>query len=49
MAERVPLGSIYTIGGTSISWVFKMVKSSSSTMEVEYVVVTEASKEMASM
>jgi hypothetical protein len=38
---------VFTIGGTTISWILKMQKVVSlSTNEAEYVVATEASKEM---
>ena len=38
---------VYTLGGTTISWVSKLQKIVAiSTTEVEYVAVTEASKEM---
>jgi hypothetical protein len=38
---------VFTVGGTTISWVSKLQKVVAlSTMKAEYVVATEASKEM---
>ena len=38
---------VFTIGGTTISWISKLQKVVSlSTMKVEYVAATKASKEM---
>ena len=40
-------GYVYTVGGTTFSWVSKLQKIVAlSTTEAEYVAVTEASKEM---
>ena len=40
-------GYIYTIGGTAVSWMFRLQKCVSlSSTEVEYVVIAEAGKEM---
>jgi hypothetical protein len=46
-SRRSTTGYVFTIGGTTISWILKLQKVVSlSTTEVEYVVATEASKEM---
>ena len=45
--RRSTTGYVFTIGGTKVSWILKPQKVVSlSTMEAEYVAVTEASKEM---
>ena len=45
--RRSTTGYIYTLGGTAVSWVSQLQKDVAlSTTEVEYVAVTEASKEM---
>ena len=44
---RRTIGYIFTIGGTTMSWILKLKKVVSlSTMKEEYVATTEASKEM---
>ena len=44
---RSAIGFILTVGGTTMSWILKLKKVVAlSTMEVEYVAATEASKEM---
>jgi hypothetical protein len=46
-SRRSTTGYVFTIGGTTISWISKLQKVVSlSTIEAEYVVATEASKEM---
>jgi hypothetical protein len=46
-SRRSTTGYIFTIGGTKISWILKLKKVVSlSTTEVEYVIATEAIKEM---
>jgi hypothetical protein len=46
-SRRSTTGYVFTIGGTVVSWISKLQKVVSlSTMEAEYVVATEASKEM---
>jgi hypothetical protein len=46
-SRRSTTGYVFTVGGTTISWISKLQKVVSlSTMEAEYVVATEASKEM---
>jgi hypothetical protein len=46
-SRRSTTGYVFTIGGTTISWISKLQKVVSlSTTEEEYVVATEASKEM---
>jgi hypothetical protein len=41
------IGYVFTIGGTIVSWISKLQKVVAlSTIEAEYVVATEASKEM---
>jgi hypothetical protein len=46
-SRRSTTGYVFTVGGTTISWISKLQKVVAlSTMEVEYVVATEASKEM---
>ena len=45
--RKSTIGYVYTLEGTTISWVSKLQKIVVlSTTEAEYVVVTEASKEM---
>jgi hypothetical protein len=45
--RRSTKGYVLTIGGTTISWILKLQKVVAlSTTEAEYVVATEASKEM---
>jgi hypothetical protein len=45
--RRSTTGYVFTIGGTTVSWILKLKKVVSlSTTEAEYVVSTEASKEM---
>jgi hypothetical protein len=45
-SRRIPIGYVFTVGGTRVSWISKLQKVVSlSTIEVEYVVATEASKE----
>ncbi|KAE8711123.1 hypothetical protein F3Y22_tig00110303pilonHSYRG00264 [Hibiscus syriacus] len=45
--RRSTTGYVYTLGGTAVSWVSQLQKIVAlSTMEAEYVAVTEASKEM---
>ena len=40
-------GYIYTIGGTAVSWMYRLRKCVSlSSTEVEYVVIAEAGKEI---
>jgi hypothetical protein len=44
--RRNPTGYVFTVGGTRVSWISKLQKIVSlSTIEVEYVATTEASKE----
>ena len=46
-SRRRTTGYVFTIGGTTISWISKLQKVVAlSTTEVEYVVATEASKKM---
>jgi hypothetical protein len=46
-SRRRTIGYVFTIGGTTISWISKLQKVFSlSTTEAKYVVSTEASKEM---
>jgi hypothetical protein len=46
-SRRSTTGYVFTIGGTKISWISKLQKVVSlSTIEADYVVATEASKEM---
>jgi hypothetical protein len=46
-SRRSTIGYVFTVGGTTISWISKLQKVVSlSTTEAEYVVATEASKEM---
>jgi hypothetical protein len=45
--KRTTIGYVFTIGGTTVSWILKLQKVVAlSTMEVEYVSTTKASKEM---
>ena len=45
--RRSTIGYIFTVGGTTVSWVSKIQSVVSlSTTEAEYVAATEASKEM---
>jgi hypothetical protein len=46
-SRRSTTGYVFTIGGTIVSWIFRLQKVVSlSTTEVEYVAAIEASKEM---
>jgi hypothetical protein len=46
-SRRRTTGYVFTVGGTTISWISKLQKVILlSTIEAEYVVATEASKEM---
>jgi hypothetical protein len=46
-SRRSTIGYVFTIGGTTVSWISKLQKVVAlSTTEAEYVVATEASKEM---
>ena len=46
-SRRSTTGYVFTVGGTTISWISKLQHVVAlSTMEAEYVVATEASKEM---
>jgi hypothetical protein len=46
-SRRSTIGYVFTIGGTTVSWISKLQKVVSlSTTEAEYVAATEASKEM---
>jgi hypothetical protein len=46
-SRRSTTGYVFTVGGTTLSWILKLQKVVSlSTIEAEYVVVIEASKEM---
>ena len=46
-SRRSTIGYILTMGGTTVSWIYKIQKVVSlSSIEAEYVVATEASKEM---
>ena len=46
-SRRRTTGYVFTIGGTTVSWILKLQKVVTiSTTEVEYVATTEASKEM---
>jgi hypothetical protein len=46
-SRRSTRGYVFTVGGTVVSWITKLQKVVAlSTMEVEYVATTEASKEM---
>jgi hypothetical protein len=48
-SRRRTKGCVFTIGGTTVSWILKLQKVVSfSTTEAEYVVATKASKEMIS-
>ncbi|KAE8728570.1 hypothetical protein F3Y22_tig00004205pilonHSYRG00040 [Hibiscus syriacus] len=47
VSRRSTTGYVYTLGGTAVSWVSQLQKIVAlSTTEAEYVIVTEASKEM---
>ena len=46
-SKRSTTGYVFTIGGTTVSWILKLQKVVAlSTIEAEYVATTEASKEM---
>jgi hypothetical protein len=46
-SRRITIGYVFTIGGTTVSWISKLQKVVAlSTMEEKYVVATKASKEM---
>ena len=46
-SRRITTGYVFTIGGTSVSWISKLQQVVSlSTTEAEYVAAIEASKEM---
>jgi hypothetical protein len=46
-SRRSTTGYVFTVGGTTVSWILKLQKVVAlSTMEAEYVAATEASKEM---
>jgi hypothetical protein len=46
-SRRSTTGYVFTVGGTTVSWILKLqMFVSLSTTEAEYVVATEASKEM---
>jgi hypothetical protein len=46
-SRRSTTGYVFTVGGTTISWILKLQKVVAlSTTKAEYVVATEASKEM---
>jgi hypothetical protein len=46
-SKRCTIGYVFTIGGTTVSWISKLQKVVSlSIMEAEYVVATKASKEV---
>jgi hypothetical protein len=46
-SRRSTTGCVFTIGGTTVSWISKLQKVVAlSTIEAEYVAATEASKEM---
>ncbi|KAH9302937.1 hypothetical protein KI387_014520, partial [Taxus chinensis] len=46
-SRRSTIGYVYTVGGTVVNWISRLQKLVAlSTMEAEYVVATEASKEM---
>jgi hypothetical protein len=46
-SRRSTTGYVFTVGGTTISWISKLQKVVAlSTIEAEYVAATEASKEM---
>ena len=46
-SRRSTIGYILTMGGTTVSWIYKIQKVVSlSSIEAEYVVATEVSKEM---
>jgi hypothetical protein len=46
-SKRSTMGYIFTIGGTTVSWISKLQKVVAlSKTKAEYVVATEASKEM---
>ena len=45
--RKSTIGYVYTLGGTTVSWVSKLQKIIVlSTTDIEYLVATEASKEM---
>jgi len=46
-SRRSTTGYVFTIGGTTVSWILKLLKVVAlSTIETEYIAATEASKEM---
>ena len=46
-SRRRTIGYLFTVGGTTVSWISKLQKVVAlSTTKVEYVATTEASKEM---
>ncbi len=46
-SSRSTIGYVFTIGGTIVSWISRLQRVVAlSTVEVEYVALTEASKEM---
>ena len=46
-SRRSTIGYVFTVGGTTVSWISKLQKVVSlSTIEAEYVAATEASKEV---
>jgi hypothetical protein len=46
-SKRSTIGYVFTIGGTTVSWISKLQKVVAlSTIEADYVTATEASKEM---
>jgi hypothetical protein len=46
-SRRITTGYVFTVGGTTLSWIWKLQKVVSlSTMKSEYVATTEASKKM---
>jgi hypothetical protein len=46
-SRRNTTGYVFTIGGTTVSWILKLQKVVAlSTIEAKYVATTEASKEM---
>ena len=46
-SSRSTIGYVFTVGGTAVSWISRLQRVVAlSTIEVEYVSLTEASKEM---